>query len=78
MEAALKTLASSRIGLFGVRPGGYYACNFDEMELRRVVGTKVEYVSLPELQARAAEVRPGHYRTALLPERAISDAGGNG
>ncbi|MGI5835851.1 MAG: L-fucose/L-arabinose isomerase family protein [Chloroflexota bacterium] len=53
VETALKALARSRIALFGVRPEGYYACNFDEMELRRVVGADVEYVSLPELQARA-------------------------
>ena len=58
VEAALKSLGRSRIGLFGVRPMGYYACNFDEMELRRVVGAEVEYVSLPELQARAEEGSP--------------------
>ena len=53
VTAAAKTLRETRIGLFGARPDGYYACNFDEMELRRVVGTRVEYFSLSELRSRA-------------------------
>ncbi len=52
-QAARKLLGNARIGLLGVRPGGYYPSNFDEMELRRVIGPTVEYVSLAEVLKRA-------------------------
>lgn len=58
VAAVAKTLGQARIGLFGVRPDGYFACNFDEMELRRVVGTRVEYFSIPQLRARAEHSSP--------------------
>ncbi len=58
VAAVAKTLRDARIGLFGGRPDGYYACNFDEMELRRVVGTQVEYFSIPQLRARAVQSSP--------------------
>jgi L-fucose isomerase-like protein len=57
--ATAKMLRATRVGLFGPRPDGYYACNFDEMELRRVVGTGIEYFSLADLQARARQADPG-------------------
>jgi L-fucose isomerase-like protein len=59
VAAVAKTLRQARIGLFGVRPDGYYACNFDEMELRGVVGAQVEYISIPQLRARAEQASPG-------------------
>lgn len=58
VAAVAKTLRQARIGLFGVRPDGYYACNFDEMELRRVVGAQMEYFSIPQLRARAEQASP--------------------
>lgn len=58
VAATAKTLRVARVGLFGRRPDGYYACNFDEMELRRVVGTQVDYFSLEELQVSARASDP--------------------
>ena len=58
VAAVAKTLRQARIGLFGGRPDGYYACNFDEMELRRVVGAQMEYFSIPQLRARAEQASP--------------------
>jgi L-fucose isomerase-like protein len=53
-----KSMKKARIGVVGVRPTGYYACNFDEMDLRRVIGPTVEYLSLRELQAEAVKISP--------------------
>lgn len=58
VAAVAKSLRQARIGLFGVRPDGYYACNFDEMELRRTVGAQMEYFSIPQLRAKAAQASP--------------------
>ncbi len=55
VAAVAKTFRQARLGLFGIRPDGYYACNFDETELRRVVGAQMEYFSIPELRARAEQ-----------------------
>lgn len=59
VRATQKKMRKSRIGIFGVRPGGYYACNFDEMELRRVLGPAVEYAFLSDLQSEAQSVSSG-------------------
>jgi len=58
VAATASSLRAARVGLFGARPDGYYACGFDEMELQRVVGTRVERFSLSDLQARAREADP--------------------
>ncbi len=39
-------LARSRVGLVGQAPTGFYGCQFDELELRRVVGTSVSQIDL--------------------------------
>lgn len=74
VAATAKTLRETRIGLFGARPDGYYACNFDEMELQRVVGTQVEYFSLNDMQSRARQADPS--RKAAFVEEMRSRAKG--
>ncbi|HEX9015463.1 MAG TPA: L-fucose/L-arabinose isomerase family protein [Chloroflexota bacterium] len=56
--AVALTVRQSAVGLVGNRPDGYYACNFDEMELRRVTGARVEYVALADVQSKAKETDP--------------------
>lgn len=56
VASTVKSLRKTRLGLFGQHPTGYYACDFDEMQLKRTVGTQVDEVSLVELQARASKV----------------------
>ncbi len=58
VQATRKLLSRCRIGLIGVRPSGYYPSNFDEMELRRVIGPAVEYVALTEVLNRAPSASP--------------------
>ncbi len=67
VAATAKTLRTTSVGLVGNRPDGYYACNFDEMELRRVVGTRVEYFSLADLRAKARKADPAR-KAAFVEE----------
>ena len=47
--SALKTLRKIKIGLVGSRVPGFYTSNFNELELRRVFGIEVQYITLLEL-----------------------------
>lgn len=55
--AACKRLRQSRIGLVGQAPTGFYGCQFDELELARVIGTSVVQIDLESVftAARKAE-----------------------
>lgn len=44
--ATRNRLRSSRIGLVGQAPTGFYGCQFDELELAKVIGTSVLQVDL--------------------------------
>lgn len=47
--SVLKTLKKIKIGLVGSRVPGFYTSNFNELELRRVFGIEVQYITLLEL-----------------------------
>ncbi|MFZ7104215.1 MAG: L-fucose/L-arabinose isomerase family protein [Peptococcaceae bacterium] len=46
---AVNWLKGKKIGLFGHRPGGYYACNFQEVSLHEKLGVSVQYFSLDDI-----------------------------
>ncbi|KJS20795.1 MAG: fucose isomerase [Clostridiaceae bacterium BRH_c20a] len=46
---AAKWLKGKRIGLFGHRPAGYYASNFQETSLYELLGVSVDYFSLQDI-----------------------------
>lgn len=49
-------LRTSRIGLVGQAPAGFYGCQFDELELARVIGTTVVQIDLSSVFTMASEV----------------------
>ncbi len=51
-----KRLRQSRIGLVGQAPDGFYGCQFDELELARVIGTSVTRIDLHSIFTAAGEV----------------------
>ncbi len=46
---ALARIAGARIGLVGERPDGFDTCDFDEEELERLLGLRVERLSLEQV-----------------------------
>jgi L-fucose isomerase-like protein len=58
-------LRSSRIGLVGQAPTGFYGCQFDELELARVIGTSVVQIDLNSVFTAASEV-PAHAVEAAI------------
>lgn len=52
----IKTLRKSKIGLVGSRVPGFYTSNFNELELRRVFGIEVQYITLLELIREADKI----------------------
>ncbi|MCK9412932.1 MAG: L-fucose/L-arabinose isomerase family protein [Prolixibacteraceae bacterium] len=47
--SVIKTLRRTKIGLVGSRVPGFYTSNFNELELRRILGVEVQYITLLEL-----------------------------
>jgi L-fucose isomerase-like protein len=47
--SVIKTMRRIKIGLVGSRVPGFYTSNFNEMELRRILGVEVQYITLLEL-----------------------------
>jgi len=47
--SVIKTLRRMKIGLVGSRVPGFYTSNFNELELRRITGVEVQYITLLEL-----------------------------
>lgn len=52
-EAAIRTLAKSRIGLVGRHPDGFVTCAYDARSLKDLAGVEVETLSLDEVFASA-------------------------
>jgi L-fucose isomerase-like protein len=48
-------LRSSRIGLVGQAPAGFYGCQFDELELAKVIGTSAVRIDLNDVFTAASE-----------------------
>jgi L-fucose isomerase-like protein len=48
-ESALARIAGARIGLVGERPDGFDTCDFDDGELERLLGLRIERVSLEQV-----------------------------
>lgn len=46
---AIKQLKRMRIGMFGYRTPGFYACTFDELELRNSIGPEIVHIDLSEV-----------------------------
>jgi L-fucose isomerase-like protein len=53
--AVRNRLRRSRVGLVGQAPTGFYGCQFDELELARVIGTTVSRIDLASVFAAASE-----------------------
>ncbi len=53
--ATYRRLCSSRIGLVGQAPAGFYGCQFDELELARVIGTSIAQIDLNSIFTAASE-----------------------
>jgi L-fucose isomerase-like protein len=51
-----KRLRTSRLGLLGQAPTGFFSCQFDELALERVIGTKVVWLDLTSLFSAASAV----------------------
>jgi L-fucose isomerase-like protein len=49
----IKSLKKIKIGLVGSRVPGFYTSNFNELELRRVFGIEVQYITLLEVISEA-------------------------
>jgi len=47
--SVIKTLRRIKIGLVGSRVPGFYTSNFNELELRRILGVEVQYITLLEV-----------------------------
>jgi L-fucose isomerase-like protein len=45
----IKQLKVMRIGMVGYRPPGFYACTFDELELRNSIGPEIVHIDLSEV-----------------------------
>jgi L-fucose isomerase-like protein len=45
----IKNLKVMRIGMVGYRPPGFYACTFDELELRNSIGPEIVHIDLSEV-----------------------------
>lgn len=63
--ATRKRLRSSRIGLVGQAPTGFYGCQFDELELARVIGTSVAQIDLNSVFAAASEAPASAVEAAI-------------
>jgi L-fucose isomerase-like protein len=53
--ATRNRLRRGRIGLVGQAPTGFCGCQFDEAELRRVIGTSVQPIDLATVVAAACQ-----------------------
>ncbi|WP_052889334.1 hypothetical protein [Thermogemmatispora carboxidivorans] len=53
--ATRKRLRTSRLGLVGEAPTGFYSCQFDELELARVIGTTVSRINLAQIFQAASQ-----------------------
>lgn len=58
-------LRQSRVGLVGQAPTGFYGCQFDELELARVIGTSVTQIDLEGVFAKAREAEPVGVEAAI-------------
>lgn len=54
-SATARRLRHSRVGLVGQAPTGFYGCQYDELELARVIGTTVAQIDLADLLTKAAD-----------------------
>jgi L-fucose isomerase-like protein len=52
----IKTLRRVKIGLVGSRVPGFYTSNFNELELRRIFGVEVQYITLLEVVNEADKI----------------------
>ncbi|HCI81947.1 MAG TPA: hypothetical protein DHW02_19910 [Ktedonobacter sp.] len=56
--ATRNRLRRSRVGLVGQAPTGFYGCQFDELELSKVIGTSVTQIDLESVFAKARDASP--------------------
>ncbi len=63
--ATRRRLRSSRVGLVGQAPTGFYGCQFDELELARVIGTSVAQIDLNSIFAAASEAPTSAVESAI-------------
>lgn len=54
--SVIRTMRKIKIGLVGSRVPGFYTSNFNEMELRRIFGVEVQYVTLLEVVKEADKI----------------------
>lgn len=63
--AAKAWLKGKKIGIVGNRPAGFYASNFNEVDLYAKLGIKVEYISLNKIFAAASTMDPEQAREKI-------------
>lgn len=63
--SVLKTMRKIKIGLVGSRVPGFYTSNFNELELRRVFGVEIHYITLLELIQEADKMTPEEIEKAM-------------
>lgn len=63
--ATRSRLRRSRVGLVGQAPTGFYGCQFDELEVARVIGTSVVQIDLQGVFAAARAASPTAVEAAL-------------
>jgi len=63
--SVIKTMRKIKIGLVGSRVPGFYTSNFNEMELRRIFGVEVHYVTLIEVIKEAEKIKQNEIDSAL-------------
>ncbi|WP_338823694.1 hypothetical protein [Neomoorella humiferrea] len=63
--AARAWLKGKKIGVAGNRPAGFYASNFNEVDLYAKLGIKVEYIPLNRVFAAASSMNPDQAREKI-------------
>ncbi|QGP91049.1 hypothetical protein MGLY_03730 [Neomoorella glycerini] len=63
--ASMAWLKGKKIGVAGNRPAGFYASNFNEVDLYAKLGIKVEYIPLNKVFAAAASMNPDHAKEKI-------------
>ncbi|WP_112426039.1 hypothetical protein [Thermogemmatispora tikiterensis] len=70
--ATRRRLRTSRLGLVGEAPPGFYGCQFDELELGRVIGTGVHHVNLTRIFQAASQVPASAVDAAIASTQAAT------
>lgn len=61
----MKTLKKVKIGVVGSRVPGFYTSNFNELELRRILGVEIHYITLLEVIHEADNISKGEIDKVL-------------